>query len=207
MSKILPQKNSLKKTGFDINRDGFNYRGECFQFDDITNLTRYKVNIETTVVATGIDYTDEISIVIVVKDGRKLIVSEQSTMFHTSDTEIVAKIDRMYDALRVTTFEIRLEPFINQINKFGVFHWFGWEFSTKDQTIKLIKKNKIYSISDVTFRRSYGNIVVAQRNTTTSLFVKFMRYFFGTNQPESLYTLQDEDVLLYLLKEYFKVYW
>jgi hypothetical protein len=207
MSKVLPQKNSIKKTGFRITDTGFEYRSSSYLYTEIKHLRRCAVNLTTTYVGVGSQQDTEISIIIITNDDKRLILSEQNTTFHTSDPEAVEFIKSSFKKLQSETHDQRYKRWMNQIKQDDGLNFGGKFFlSLTNKSIKTNNREET-PISGFDFKRIYGGILFKKKNYSPPIYLKLLKYLFGYPKSLIIPTPIDEDVLLFILRNNFGIRW
>lgn len=205
MSKILPQKNSIKRTGFKLTDNGFHYKGQHLDFDEVVAISRHAQTINYHVPVVGSEKTNEIAISMKIADGRSLVVSEQSTSFYTAKQENVHLIEQAYITILHSSFANRISPFEKKIAQSNTFNWGNFVFDVNEKTIQCCKTKECFNRSDLIFFQRYGAILFKPKHEKLSFMTKFMRHFFGARKPNTLATIVNGDILYYLLDRYFDV--
>ncbi len=203
MAAAFKKKHTLEQTGFAVLDNGFKYNNKFYSFNDIVETRIIKSIHELKVVGVGSNYSHSISIVIGIKSGEFLQVTEQPTWTYDSKLNHVQHIERMFSNISKKSWDNRLQKYIKQVNNSGYFEYNGWRLYPDKNMIESIENNKCYYINSINFLKSYGFITIREKNE--NLILKILRIFFG--KKVIINTLIDTDVFFALLKYYFKVSW
>lgn len=197
------KKNTLKKTGFELNDIGFKYRDKYYRFDDVIQVGIARHVLEHKVVLVGSDFHHSVSIIMVVKSGEQIQITEQPTLLSNSKISSVEYIENQYAIIAQKSWSNRLNKYIKQLEDTGYYEYNEWRFYPQQKRIKDLVKDKTYDMNDVTLLRNPFYISVRAKNE--GLGSKFIRNFVGKDIGIS--TIRDTDVFFTLLKHFFNISW
>ena len=197
------KKNTLEQTGFALVEGGFAYCNKIYKFEDVTETRICRSVLEHKIILVGSDYHHSVSIMIGVKSGELLQVTEQPTWLSDSKLSSVEYVENIFSVISQKSWDNRVLKYTKNIDDLGYFEYNGWRFYTKQRKIQDIKSNKCYDLSSVNFLKSYGFIAVKEKNE--GLGSKLIKSLVGGQV--GIGTLIDTDVFFALLKHYFGVSW
>ena len=203
MVASFKKKNTLEQTEFALVDGGFTYRNKIYRFEDVIETRIIRSVLEHKVVLVGSDYHHSVSIMIGVKSGEMLQITEQPTWLSDSKTSSVEHIENIFSVISEKSWDNRVLKYTKNIDDIGYFEYNGWRFYTKQRKIQDVNKNKYYDLSSVDLLKSYGFIAVKEKNQ--SLGSKLFKNFVGSQV--GIGTLIDTDVFFTLLKHFFGISW
>jgi hypothetical protein len=205
----LFQKNSLEQTQFELREVGFVYKGRSYTFDDVIETRSYRVTHQTHHVPAGFtsEHDPAIGVVLVLKDGERIQITEQSTLLSSSKQERVDRLQHAFDKVCAKTFKQRTQKYVNQVSAHGYFEYSGWRFTPAQRKLTEVATGRAHSVEQLSFMRRYGFIELVP--TGEGLAAKLLRKS-KTEWSGRLFgieTLTDTDVFFALLKHYFQLAW
>lgn len=203
MVATFKKKNTLEKTGFALVDGGFTYCNKFYGFEDVIETRAFRSVLEHKFVLVGSDYHHSISIMLGLKSGELLQVTEQPTWLSNSKLSSVEHVEDMFAVISEKSWNNRVQKYIKQINSVGWYEYNGWRFYPSQRKIQDLKNNKYYDSSRVNFLKSYGFIEIKEKDQ--GLGSKFFKILAGGQV--GIGTLIDTDVFLFLLKNFFGVSW
>jgi hypothetical protein len=203
MVAALNKKNTLDQTGFALVDGGFAYRNRTYRFEDVTETRCLRSVLEHKIVLVGSTHHHSVSIIITVKSGEQLQVTEQPTWLSDSKLSSVEYVEKLFSVISQESWENRILKYTNNVMEFGFFDYNGWRFYPKAQKIQNTSNNKYYDLNSVNLGRRYGFITINERNE--GLGSKIFKNIVGN--PTGIGTLIDSDVFFALLKHYFNIEW
>ena len=203
MAAPLRKKNTLEQTGFALTDIGIKYRGKFYRFDEITETRVARHVLEHKVVLVNSTYHYSISIVMILKSGEIIQVTEQPTWLSDSKLSSVQYIENQFSIISEKTWDIRVEKYTQQIKEKGYFDYNEWRFYPNQQVIQDTKKNKVYNLDSTELLKSPEYITVKEKNA--GLGSKLMQSLVG--MPSIIITRTDTDVFFTLLKHFFDLSW
>lgn len=203
MVSPLVSKNTLEQTGFALTTTGMKYHGNFYDFDQVVETRAVRQVVEQRNVLVNSKYHYAISIVMVLKSGLILQVTEQPTMFSDSSQNKVEYIEDLYKEISNRTWDARIAKYINQVNEKSFFEYAGWRFYTKSKTIEDLKSGKKYALDLIDLLKNADCLIVQERNNGFGM--KLLKSF--TFKPISIITMTDTDVLFFILRHYFDLEW
>jgi hypothetical protein len=204
MAAPLKKKNTLEQTGFELVEDGFIYQNKIYKFTDVIETRIFRSILEQKVVFVGSDYHHSVSVVIGVKSGEILQITEQPTWLSNSKLSSVEYIENAFAVISQKSWDNRIVKYTKNLDDLGYFEYNGWRFYTKQRKIQNIHYNKYYDLSSINFGKRYGFITVKEK--IEGIGSKLIKKLVGGREV-GIGTLIDTDVFFYLLKQYFGVYW
>ena len=199
----LRKKNTIEQTGFKLTENGINYRNNFYDFNEVVEVAMLSSVLEHKIIMVGSEYDYSISIVITLKSGEKLQVTEQSTWFSDSRTSIVQSISSSFSIISEKTWNARIQKYMKQVNDKGFFEYNEWCFYPSQKNIKNIQTNKVYELGSVNLLRHSRCILVKEKNIS---FISKLIQFFIRKDP-LIITITDTDVFFKLLHHYFNLNW
>lgn len=203
MCAALTKKNTLKQTGFDVDNLGLKYRNKHYRFDDVVGIKIVRHVLETKVIGVGSEFDHSISIIILVKSGEHIQVTEQPTWLSNSKLNSVEHIERMFSVIAQKSWNNRLNKYIEQVKNNGYYEYDGWRFYTQKMKIQDLANNKTYDLNATTLSRYPTYLVVKEKNE--GLGIKIFKSLVG--KEVIIGTMLDTDVFFTLFKHYFKRSW
>lgn len=203
MAAPLRKKNTLEQTGFALTDTGIKYRDKFYIFDEITETRVARHVLEHKVVLVNSTYHYSISIVMILKSGEMIQVTEQPTWLSDSKLSSVQYIENQFSIISEKTWDIRVEKYTQQIREKGYFDYNGWLFYPNQKVIQDTKKNKVYNLDSIELLKSPEYITVKEKNV--GLGSKLMQSLVG--KPSIIITRTDTDVFFTLLKHFFDLSW
>lgn len=203
MAATFKKKNTLKQTGFALTEGGFTYCNKIYRFDDVIKTGILRSVLEHKVILVGSEYHHSISIIIGVKSGELLQVTEQPTWLSDSKLCSVEHIENLFSVISQKSWDNRVQKYTRQVNDVGYFEYNGWRFYPNQRKIQDIKNNKYYDLNSVNLLKSYGFIAVKEKNE--GLSSKLIKSLVG--DQVGIGTLFDADVFFALLKHFFDISW
>lgn len=204
MVAAFKKKNTLEITGFALVDDGFIYCNKKFRFDDVIETRIFRSVLEHKVILVGSEYHHSVSIIIEVKSGEILQVTEQPTWLSNSKLSSVEHVENLFSVISQRSWDNRVLKYTIHLDDRGYFEYSGWRFYIKQRKIQIIHSNKYYELSSVNLLKSYGFIAVKEKNEGIS--AKLIKSFVGGGSI-GIRTLVDTDVFFALLKHYFNISW
>ncbi len=203
MVAAVKKKNTIEQTGFALVDDGFTYRNKVYRFDDVAETRILRSVFELRTIPVGSDYSHSISIMLCMKSGENLQVSEQPTMTSDSKLSRVEYVERAFETISKMSWDVRARKYVRQIDELGYFDYSGWRFYPKQRKIQHLEKNRNYELNSTELLKSYGFITVKDKNDGlgSKLFKKLVGGEAGIG------TLSDSDIFFALLKHYFSLSW
>lgn len=199
----LTKKNTLKQTGFEVNNLGFKYRNKDYKFDDVTEVRIVRHVLEHKVLLVGSEFHHSVSIVILVKSGDHIQVTEQPTWLSNSKINSVEYIENQFSIIAQKSWSNRLHKYTEQISNTGYYEYDGWIFYPRQRKIKDSLKDKVYDLDSIILSKTPTYIIIKEKNE--GLGSKFMRSMTG--KEVLIGTMADTDVFFTLLKHYFNLSW
>ena len=95
MVAAFKKKHTLEQTGFALQGDGFVYEGRFFPFSEVIETRIMRSVLEHKVILVGSDYHHSISIMIGVKSGELMQVTEQPTWLSDSKRSSVEHVENL----------------------------------------------------------------------------------------------------------------
>ena len=203
MVAAFKKKNTLEQTGFALTDDGFTYCNKSYRFDDVIETRILRSVLEHKVILVGSDYHHSVSIMIGVKSGELLQVTEQPTWLSDSKLSSVEHVENIFSVISQKSWDNRVQKYTRQVNDVGYYEYSGWRFYPNQRKIQEIKNKKYYALNSVNFLKSYGFIAVKEKNE--SLGSKLIKSLVGGQV--GIVTLVDTDVFFSLLKHFFGMSW
>ncbi len=209
MAAPIFKKNTLEQTQFSLTDNGFTYLGEMYHFDEVAEVRSYRVIHQTRHVPFGgtTEHDPAIAILIAMKDGKQIQITEQSTWTSSSKQNNIDKIQHAFKCICSKTKDQRMRKYITEIEKYGAFEYGGWKFLPNEQILIEIKTGNSYKRSEMRFKKGYGFIAMEPVNEglTAKLIRKAKQEFSG--HQIRINTLSDTDVFFDLLRHYFRLSW
>lgn len=203
MVAAFKKKNTLEITGFALVNDGFIYRNKVYRFDEVIETRIIRSVLEHKVILVGSDYHHSVSIIIGIKSGEMLQITEQPTWLSDSKLSSVEHVENLFSVISQKSWDNRVNKYTQHINDRGYFEYNGWYFYIKQRKIQNINDNKYYDLSSVNLLKSYGFIAVKEKSEgITSKIIKAL-----AGGQVGIGTLIDTDVFFVLLKHYFGISW
>lgn len=203
MVAAFKKKNTIKENGFSLTENGFFHSGSHYKFIDVVEIARFRQLYETKVLLVGSDYTHQISIVMRMRTGEQLQVTEQATWTSSSNPEIVDFIDNAYIEIAQKSWNRRCEKYLTTLNNHGYFQYGGYKFYPNTKKIVKVATGEQYSKDELKFSRGattlYGK-VKGKSNVLKKLWT-------GDDSEIVIGTMCDTDVFYALLSQYFGLSW
>jgi hypothetical protein len=203
MVAAFKKKNTLEQTRFSLVDGGFTYCNKNYRIEDVTETRIIRSVLEHKIILVGSDYHHSVSIMIGVKSGEMLQVTEQPTWLSDSKLSSVEYVENIFSVISQKSWDNRVLKYTKNIDDLGYFEYNGWRFYTKQRKIQDIKKNKYYDLSSVNLLKSYGFIEVKEINE--GIGSKLIKSLVGGQV--GIGTIIDTDVFFALLKRYLGVSW
>lgn len=203
MVAAFKKKNTLEQTGFTLSDVGFMYCNKLYRFDDVIETRILRSVLEHKVILVGSDYHHSASIMIGIKSGELLQVTEQPTRLSNNKLSSVEHVENLFSVISQKSWDNRVQKYTRQVNEVGYYEYNGWRFYPTQRKIQDIKNNKYYDLNSVNLLKSYGFIAVREKNE--GLDSKLIRNLFGGQV--GIRTLIDTDVFFALLKHFFDINW
>ena len=203
MVAAFKKKNTLEQTGFALTDDGFTYCNKMYRFEDVVETRIARSVLEHKVILVGSEYHHSVSVVIGVKSGELLQVTEQPTWLSDSKLSSVEYVEKLFAIISQKSWDNRVLKYTKTLNEFGYFEYNRWRFYVKQRKIQDINSNKYYDLSSVNLLKSYGFIAVKEINE--GLGAKFFKSLVGGQV--GIGTLLDTDVFFALLTHFFNISW
>ncbi len=203
MVAAFKKKNTLEITGFALVNDGFIYRNKVYKFDEVIETRIIRSVLEHKVILVGSDYHHSVSIIIGIKSGEMLQITEQPTWLSDSKLSSVEHVENLFSVISQKSWENRVNKYTQYLNDRGYFEYNGWRFYIKQRKIQNINDNKYYDLNSVNLLKSYGYIAVKEKSE--GIASKIIKAFAGSQV--GIGTLIDTDVFFVLLKHYFGISW
>ncbi len=203
MVAAFKKKNTLEQTGFALSDGGFTYYNSLYSFDEVVETRILRSVLEHKVILVGSDYHHSVSIMIGLKSGELLQVTEQPTWLSDSKLSSVEHVENLFFVISQKSWDNRVQKYTRQVNDVGYYEYNGWRFYPKQRKIQDIKNNKYYDLSSVNLLKSYGFIGVKEKNE--GLGSKLIKSLVGGQA--GIGTLIDTDVFFALLKHFFGISW
>jgi len=199
----LTKKNTLKQTGFEVNNIGFKYRDKHYRFDDVVGVKIARQVLEHKVVLVGSDFHHSISIMVLVKSGEHIQVTEQPTWLSDSKISSVEHIENQFSIIANKSWNNRLNKYVDQVKDSGYYEYSGWRFYPQQKKIKDLTKDKTYDLDSIVLSKTPTYIIVKKKNEgIASIFIRNM-----IGKDVIIGTLTDPDVFFTLLKHFFDISW
>lgn len=203
MVAAIKKKNTLEQTGFSLVDDGFTYCNKIYRFEDVTETRIIRSVLEHKIILVGSAYHHSVSIMIGVKSGELLQITEQPTWLSDSKLSSVEHVENLFSIISEKSRDNRILKYTKNLDTLGYFEYNGWRFYTKQRKIQDVSKNKHYDLSTVNLLKSYGFIAVKEKYE--GLGSKILKNFVGGQV--GIGTLIDTDVFFALLKHFFGISW
>jgi len=197
------KKNTLEQTGFALTDDGFTYCNKSYRFLDVIETRILRSVLEHKVILVGSEYHHSVSIMIGVKSGELLQVTEQPTWLSDSKLNSVEHVENLFSVISQKSWDNRVRKYTKQVNDVGCYEYNGWRFYPQQRKFHDTKSNKFYELSSVNLLKRYGFVAVKPKNE--GLGSKFIRSLAGGQV--GIGTLIDTDVFFALLKHFFDISW
>lgn len=202
-------KNTLAQTGFAVTDEGFSYNGRSYTFSEVAETRSYRVIHQTRYIPMGetASHNPAFSFVLIMRDGEKVQVTEQSTLLSSSKQDRVELLQESFDLICQQTFQQRARRYVDQIESNGYFNYGLWRFSPVNRKIIDTSSGRAFNVSDMQFLRGYGFIELVPRNE--SFMAKTLRKSRQelSGKRYGINTLVDSDVFFSLLGHYFQLKW
>jgi len=180
--------------------NSFIFKKERFQYSDIHSLGFVYIQTQKglTQGAGGIDHNAMLDIYIHSKEKHLSIETGHQGFtfygpsFHKKSSESLVK---KYNELAFRTFDQRLKPYLNSLEKFGYFNY---------------NEKKIFKNGDIVDKDWTKNLLTHAPwlRQPFSIFYEFKKPgFFSRKKKYTIYTTKDEDVFLAILKHKFHLSW
>lgn len=203
MVAAFNKKNTLDQTGFALVDGGFKYCNKIYAFDDVIETRIFRSVLEHKVILVGSEYHHSIGIMIGVKSGDLLQVTEQPTWLSDSKLSSVEHVESLFLLISQKSWNNRVNKYTKQVSDVGYYDYNGWRLYPKKREIHCLKNNKHYALSSVKLLKSYGYITVKEENE--GIGSKFIKSLVGGQVNIS--TVIDTDVFFALLKHFFNISW
>lgn len=203
MVAAFKKKNTLEQTGFSLTDDGFTHCNKFYRFDDVIETRIFRSVLEHKVILVGSDYHHSVSIMIRVKSGELLQVTEQPTWLSNSKLSSVEHVESLFSVISQKSWDHRVQKYTRQVNDVGYYEYNRWRFYPNQRKIQYLENNKYYDLNSVNFLKSYGFIAVNEKNA--SLSSKLIKNLVGGQV--GIGTVIDTDVFFALLKHFFGISW
>lgn len=128
MVAAFKKKNTLMQTGFALTDDGFTYCNKLYGFEDVVETKIIRSVFEHKVILVGSEYHHSVSIVIGVKSGELLQVTEQPTWLSDSKLNSVEYIENLFSVISQKSWGNRVKKYTKQVNDTGYYEYNGWRF-------------------------------------------------------------------------------
>ena len=205
----LLKKNTLEQTQFSLTDNGFTYLGQIYSFDEVAEVRSYRVIHQTRHVPFGgtTEHDPAMAILIAMKDGKQIKVTEQTTWTSSSKQNNIDRIQYAFNYICAKTKDQRMKKYITQIERHGHFEYGGWRFVPNEQILIDIKSGNTYKRGQMRFMKSYGFIAMEPVNEglAAKIIRKSKQEFTG--RQIGISTLSDTDVIFDLLRHYFRLAW
>lgn len=203
MVAAFKKKNTLEQTGFALADGGFTYCGKPYRFDEVIETRIIRSVLEHKFIIVGSDYHHSVSIMIGVKSGELLQVTEQPTWLSDSKLSSVEYVENLFSVISQESWDNRVQKYTRQVSDIGYYEYNGWRFYPNKRKIQYLKNNKYYDLNSVNLLKSYGFIAVKEKNE--GLGSKLIKNLIGGQV--GIGTLIDTDVFFDLLKHLFDISW
>ena len=203
MVAAFKKKNTLEQTGFALVDGGFTYCNKIYWFEDVIETRIIRSVLEHKVILVGSEYHHSVSIMIGLKSGELLQVTEQPTWLSDSKLSSVEYVENLFSIISQQSWDNRILKYTKNLDDLGYFEYNGWRFYTKQRKIQDVNKNKSYDLSSVNLLKSYGFIAVKEKHE--GLGSKLFKSVVGGQV--GIGTLIDTDVFFALLKHFFGISW
>ena len=203
MVAAFKKKHTLEQTGFALQGDGFVYEGRFFPFSEVIETRIMRSVLEHKVILVGSDYHHSISIMIGVKSGELMQVTEQPTWLSDSKLSSVEHVENLFGVISEKSWSNRVAKYTNQLEASGFYESNGWRFYPKKRGIQDAKSGKSFHLDSVDLLKSYGYIEVKAKSE--GLGSKLLKNLVGGRV--GIGTLIDTDVFFALLKHFFNISW
>lgn len=203
MVAAFKKKNTLEQTGFALSDGGFTYCNKPYRFEDVIETRIFRSVLEHKVILVGSDYHHSVSIMIGVKSGELLQVTEQPTWLSDSKLSSVEHVENIFSVISQKSWDSRVKKYTRQVSDAGYYEYNGWRFYPEQRKIQDLKNNKHYDLSSVNLLKSYGFVAIKEKNE--GLGSKLFKSLVGGQV--GIGTLIDTDVFFGLLKHYFGISW
>lgn len=195
------ERNQYNAFSLDPDLGTFSYQGLTYRFEEVAHLLLYRVQTTQRVNLVKVGTPEKATLILTLANGKEIgLKFDESTFFMGINRNKKDDIKNLFDTyvfLSKMTFEARLQPYLNQIRDKGYFVYENCRFVPGE---KIVFRDKEYPIKGTTFLQRYG--VIEMRAPTYGLMDRLVRVGSTKNVPQFT-TLQDQDVLFYLLEKYF----
>jgi len=199
MVAAFKKKHTLEQTGFALTDGGFTYCQNFYRFEDVIETRIFRSVLEHKVILVGSDYHHSVSIMIGVKSGELLQVTEQPTWLSDSKLSSVEHVENLFSVISQKSWDSRVQKYTRQVDDVGYYEYNGWRLYPKQRKIQELKNNKYFDLNSVNLLKGYGFITVKEKNE--GLGSKLFKGLIGGEV--GIGTLIDTDVFFALLKHYF----
>ena len=111
MVAAFRKKNTLEQTGFALADGGFTYCNKPYRFEDVIETRIFRSVLEHKVILVGSEYHYSVSIIIGVKSGELLQVTEQPTWLSDSKLSSVEHVENMFSVISQKSWDNRVQKY------------------------------------------------------------------------------------------------
>ena len=201
MVAAFKKKNTLEQTGFALVDGGFSYCNKDYRFEDVIETRILRSVLEHKIILVGSEHHHSVAIMIGMKSGESLQVTEQPTWLSNSKLSSVEHVENLFSIISQKSWDNRVLKYTKSLDDLGYFEYNGWRFYNNKQKFQDIKNNKYYDLDSINLIKSYGFIAVKEKNE--GIGSRFIKSLIGGQI--GIGTLIDTDVFFALLKHYFGI--
>ena len=189
-----------------ISSGGFQCKGVHHPFADIAHLrfarTKTTIHAGLPVEMTKIGSDESVGLMIFLRSGEDIKVTEKPGWFFSSKEENIHGIIDIYAKLSQATFSPRLASYIEDAKTHGYFVYNGYRFFLSRRIIASVDQE--FTLENTDFFRSYSYIELRPKNS--NLAQKLKRHL-GASKPNMVDTLTDTDVIFTILTKFYGLRW
>jgi len=200
----MADKTELKD--FRVIASGFEHKGIRYTYPDIAHLrfvrTKTTTHMGLPIEMTKIGTDESVGLLISLKSGEGIKLSEKPGMIFSSDIENIKRIIEIYTKVSEASFASRLASYVEASEKNGYFLYSGYRFFIANKVIT--SDNQEFTRENTEFLQSYGYIELRPKNPSLA---EKMKRSLGASKPIVVDTLTDTDIIYSILAHFYGLRW
>lgn len=180
----------------------FLYGGIRFSTENVVSVSACQV-VHLLPLAVDYHYAFQISCRVAMQDGTQLEISREQgrPIFDGRQAEDLE--DALQRLLRIT-FQQRLRPFEESIDRAEASEYAGWRFRPAEGRIEQIESGSSFLVSRSRFLRHFNLLqIVAKGESRRTAVSRWFKERASQKMENAIPTFQDADVFYFLLNRYF----
>ncbi len=191
---------------FQVEANGFRYKGEFYKFDDIANIFFTRIHTTQRMNFMKVGEADSSYLYLTLDSGKKIKLSFDEAGiflgFNSNKQTDLKNLTDLYIFLCEKTFQKRIAKYIKEVENQGFFVYDECKFYPSKR--KIVFRNKEFPVDSSSFLKGYGYIELRKKEFG---FLDKVKYKVSLTKTPQFNTQTDTDAIFSLLDHYFNLRW